>query len=207
MTLDEALAECPIVAILRGVTPDAVAAICEALFEAGVRAVEIPLNSPDPLLSLTLAARTVAGGMICGAGTVLGAEQVDAVRGAGGGFIVSPNVDADVISRSIAQGLPPIPGFATATEAFAAAAAGARRLKLFPAATYGPAHLRALKAVLPPDMPILAVGGVGPAEMPAWRAAGAAGFGLGSELYRPGQTAAETLIKACGAVAVARSTP
>lgn len=205
MTLDEALAECPIVAILRGVTPGEVVAVAEALFDAGVRAVEVPLNSPDPLESITLLARATTGRMVVGAGTVLTVDEAEAVAAAGGVLCVSPNTDAAVIARAATLGLTPAPGFATASEAFTAIAAGARHLKLFPASTYGPGHLKALAAVLPGSVKVLAVGGVGPGDMSAWRAAGAAGFGLGSELYRPGQTPAETLEKARRAVEAARA--
>lgn len=204
MTLDEALAEAPIVAILRGVRPEEVVAIAEALFEGGVRVVEVPLNSPEPLDSIARLA-AFEGRMVWGAGTVLSHERVDAVADAGARLLVAPNTDAAVIARALERGLDPMPGFATATEAFAAWAAGARHLKLFPASTYGPAHLRALKAVLPPEAFVHAVGGVGPAQMTEWRAAGASGFGLGSEIYRPSQTPEETLAKARVAVEAARA--
>ncbi len=196
MTLEQALCQCPLVAILRGVEPGEIVAIGEALHAAGIRAMEIPLNSPRPLDSIARAAGLLAGRMAVGAGTVLTHQEVDAVSAAGGVFTVSPNVDPAVIARAVQLGLTPLPGFATATEAFAAIAAGARTLKLFPAASYGPGHLKALSAVLPSDVRIFPVGGVGPAQMADWRAVGAAGFGLGSELYRPGQTANETHEKA-----------
>jgi 2-dehydro-3-deoxyphosphogalactonate aldolase len=201
MTLDEALALNPLVAILRGVAPAEVVAHCEALQAAGIRAVEIPMNSPCPLESVALAAAAMGDRMAVGAGTVLNVAAVDGVKAAGGVFVVSPNVDAVVIARAIAVGLDTLPGFATATEGFAALAAGSRRLKLFPASTYGPVHLKALKAVLPMEVAVWAVGGVGPAQMPDWQAAGAAGFGLGSELYRPGQAPEDTGAKARAAVA------
>ena len=201
MTLEDALDGLPLVAILRGVTPEEAVTHCEALFAAGLRAVEIPLNSPRPLESIADVARAMAGRMAVGAGTVLTAAEVDAVGAAGGVFIVSPNTDPAVIGRAVQIGLTPLPGFATASEAFAALAAGATHLKLFPAATYGPGHVRALKAVLPPRIKVYPVGGVGPAQMAEWRAAGADGFGLGSELYRPVQTPADTLAKARVAVA------
>lgn len=204
MTLDEALDACPIVAILRGITPGEVVGVAEVLFEAGVRAIEVPLNSPRPLDSIGRLAKTAAGRMIVGAGTVLTAGEAEAVAQAGGALCVSPNTDAGVIARAVQLGMTPAPGFATASEAFTAIAAGARHLKLFPASTYGPGHLKALAAVLPAGVKVLAVGGVGPAEMAAWRAAGAAGFGLGSELYRPGQSASETLEKALRVVGAAR---
>jgi 2-dehydro-3-deoxyphosphogalactonate aldolase len=203
MTLDEALGACPIIAILRGVTADEVAMTAEALFDAGVRAVEIPLNSPSPLDSLARLARAMNGRMACGAGTVLNLENVEAAVAAGARFIVAPNVNPGVIEKALALGAAPVPGFATATEAFTALAAGAQILKLFPASAYGPAYLRALKSVLPAQARVLAVGGVGPPEMAAWQTVGVVGFGLGSEIYRPGQSARETLNKAARAVAAA----
>lgn len=206
MTLEDALAETPIVAILRGVRPDEVLGVAEALFAEGVRVVEVPLNSPDPLDSIRRLA-AFKGRMVFGAGTVLTPERVDAVAEAGGEIIVSPNTDPLVIRRALERGLPPLPGFATPSEAFAACAAGARHLKLFPASTYGPAHVKAVKAVLPHDAQVHAVGGVGPAAMAEWREAGVAGFGLGSELYKAGQTPEETTAKAKLAVAAARALP
>lgn len=202
MTLDEALAVCPVIAILRGVRPDEVSHHARALFEAGVRAIEVPLNSPDPLASIARLAREFGETCVCGAGTVLTVAEVEAVAAVGGRLIVSPNTDPAVIARTVALGLASAPGVATATEAFAAIRAGARHLKLFPASTYGPGHLKQLKAVLPAQIPVLAVGGVGPADMAAWRAAGALGFGLGSELYKAGQSPVETAEKA-GRVATA----
>ena len=200
MTLDQALELCPLVAILRGVEPGEVVAHCEALHAAGVRAVEIPMNSPSPLDSVARAVAAVGDRMAVGAGTVLTVAAVDGLKAAGGVYMVSPDVDAPVIAHAVAVGLDTLPGFATATEAFAAVAAGARRLKLFPASTYGPGHLKALKAVLPREVGVWAVGGVGAAQMAVWKAAGAAGFGLGSELYRPGQTPEDTGAKARAAV-------
>lgn len=205
MILEEALAECPLVAILRGITPEDVLAHGEALHAGGVRAMEIPLNSPRPLESLGRAAAELGGRMAAGAGTVLSHAAVDEVSVAGALFVVSPNTDAGVIARTVQLGLTPLPGFATASEAFAAIGAGARLLKLFPASTYGPGHLKALKAVLPADVRVFPVGGVGPAQMAAWREAGAAGFGLGSDLYRPGQPPDETFERAKAAVTAARA--
>jgi 2-dehydro-3-deoxyphosphogalactonate aldolase len=204
MILEDALAECPLVAILRGVAPDEVIAHTEALFAGGVRAVEIPLNSPMPTESIRRAAAELGARMAVGAGTVLTHAAVDEVSAAGALFVVSPNTDLGVIARTAQLGLSPLPGFATPSEAFAAIGAGARLLKLFPASTYGPGHLKALKAVLPPEVRLYPVGGVGPAHMAAWREAGAAGFGLGSELYRPGQSPEETFEKAKACVAAAR---
>jgi 2-dehydro-3-deoxyphosphogalactonate aldolase len=200
MTLDEALAAVPIVAIIRGVRPDEVLDIAEALHSAGVRVVEVPLNSPEPLGSIQRLSETWRGRMVCGAGTVLSVEDVDGVAAAGGEIVVSPNTRADVIRRSIERGMTPMPGFATPTEAFEAYAAGARRLKLFPAVSFGSAHVRQLKAVLPKDASVLAVGGVGADAMAEWRAAGADGFGIGGEIYKPGQTAEDTYERAKGLV-------
>lgn len=186
----------PLVAILRGVTPDEVVGIAEALFDAGLRMIEVPLNSPDPLESIARLSRALGDRCLCGAGTVLTPAAVDQVRAAGGQLIVTPNTDPDVVARAVSHGLVVMPGFATASEAFAAIRAGARHLKLFPAATYGAAHLKALKSVLPADVSVYAVGGIGPAEMGSWLAAGANGFGVGGELYRPGQSAAEVATRA-----------
>ncbi|OYU69262.1 MAG: 2-dehydro-3-deoxy-6-phosphogalactonate aldolase [Alphaproteobacteria bacterium PA2] len=199
-----AFEEAPLVAILRGVRPDEVASIAEALFAAGLRLVEVPLNSPQPLESIS-ALRQMEGRMIWGAGTVLTPDQVDAVAGVGGRMIVSPNTSPAVILRTVELGLEPLPGFATATEAFAALDAGARRLKLFPAASYGPDHLKALKAVLPVEAEVIPVGGVGPDQMAAWKAAGARGFGLGSDLYKPGMTADEVGRRASAALTALRA--
>lgn len=205
MNLEAALSECPVVAIVRGIRPEEALAHAEALFAAGVRGMEVPLNSPDPLESIKALAEAFGDRMAVGAGTVLTAERVAAVAEAGGRIIVSPNVSPEVIRRSVELGLDPAPGFATATEAFTAVAAGARHLKLFPAATYGPGHLKQLKAVLPPEAVVWAVGGVGPTQMADWWAAGARAFGLGGELYRAGQSVEETAEKAARVVAAARA--
>lgn len=205
MRLEEALAECPVVAIVRGVRPDEVVAHAEALYAAGVRGVEVPLNSPDPFESIRRLADSVQGRMAFGAGTVLRPQDVNAVQDAGGTIIVSPNTQVSVIRRALELGLDPAPGFATATEAFAAHEAGARHLKLFPAATYGLVHLRQLKAVLPPDAIVWAVGGVGPDSMADWWAAGARAFGLGGELYKAGQSVEDTVAKAEKVVAAAKA--
>ncbi len=203
-TFQAAFDEAPLVAILRGVRPDEVVAIAESLFAAGLRLVEVPLNSPRPLESIA-ALRQMEGRMVWGAGTVLTSDQVEAVADAGGRMIVSPNTNPAVISRTVELGLESLPGFATATEAFAALAAGARRLKLFPAASYGPDHLKALKAVLPLEADVIPVGGVGPDQMAAWTAAGARGFGLGSDLYRPGMSAGEVGLRATAAITAVRA--
>jgi len=204
MTLDEALAECPVVAIVRGVRPDEILGHAQALYEAGVRGVEVPLNSPEPIESLRRLSREFGDRMVTGAGTVLQAARVDEVAEAGGRLIVAPNTSPEVIRRAVELKLDPIPGFASATEAFVALEAGARHLKLFPAVTYGPAHLRQLKAVLPPEAVVWAVGGVGAPQMADWWAAGARAFGLGGELYKAGQSVAETADKAAAVVAAIR---
>jgi len=204
MTLDDALQDCPVVAILRGVRPDEALAHGEALAAAGVRAVETPLNSPQPLDSIRALAEAFRGRMAVGGGTVLRADAADAVADAGGAFVVAPNTSPEMIRRALARGLDAAPGFATATEAFAALEAGARHLKLFPAATYGPAHLKQLKAVLPPQAVVWAVGGIGPEDLQPWWTAGARAFGLGGEIYRAGQSVADTAEKAARAVAAAR---
>lgn len=201
MDLETALETCPIVGILRGVQPHEAVEQVTALFEAGVRAVEVPLNSPRPLDSIAAIAAAFAGRMAVGAGTVLTVEQLGAVADAGGRYVISPNTDAAVIRAAVALDLEPVPGFATASEAFTAYGAGARRLKLFPAATYGVGHLRHLKAVLPTDAEVWAVGGVGPGDFAAWRDAGARAIGLGGELYRPGQDRRATSQAAARAVA------
>jgi 2-dehydro-3-deoxyphosphogalactonate aldolase len=191
MTFEEALAQSGVVAIIRGVTPAEALAVGEALHQAGVRVVEVPLNSPDPYDSIDRLATEFKGRLFVGGGTILTETEADAVAAAGGRLMVSPNTDPRVIRRAAAIGMIPFPGFATATEAFCAIAAGARHLKLFPAATYGPGHLKALKAVLPKDIAVAPVGGVGAADMAEWRRAGAACFGIGGELYKPGMAADE----------------
>ena len=203
MTLDGALMDCPVIAILRGIKPDEAVAHVKAIHDAGIRVVEVPLNSPDPLESIARLAVAFGDHMVVGAGTVLTEAQVDAVHAAGGKLIVSPNVDVGVIRRTVALGLWSAPGFATASEAFSAIHAGAQHLKLFPATTYGPGHLKQLQAVLPSDVTVVAVGGVGATNMSEWRMAGAKAFGIGGELYRPGQSVIETSGRAAKVVAAA----
>jgi len=189
-------ADCPLVAILRGVKPDEIIAIGDALVEAGVGIIEIPLNSPDPLRSIALLAEHLGDTALVGAGTVLTVGQVGDVARAGGRIIVSPSTDFDVIAATAAEGLVSAPGYFTPSEAFLALKAGATALKLFPAEAASPAVLRAQRAVLPKDVPVLIVGGVKPDNVPMWLEAGADGFGLGSALYKPGQTAVEVGVQA-----------
>jgi 2-dehydro-3-deoxyphosphogalactonate aldolase len=203
--LDTALADLPLFAILRGLVPEEAEAVGDALHAAGIRAVEVPLNSPRPLDSIARLADRFRGRMAVGAGTVLTADEARAVAAAGGVFAVAPNTDAEVIDAALAAGLVPIPGVATATEALAAIRAGAVHLKLFPAGTYGPGHVKALLPVLPASVRIYAVGGVGPAAMAEWAAAGAAGAGLGGELFKPGMSAADVGGRARTAAEAARA--
>ena len=189
-------AECPLIAILRGVRPDEVEGIGDALIEGGVRIIEVPLNSPDPLDSIARLSRRCAGRALVGAGTVLSVDQIEPIHAAGGRLIVSPSTNSDVIAATVAAQMVSCPGYFTPTEAFAALGAGAHALKLFPAEAASPAVVRAQRAVLPKDVRIVVVGGIGADSMAPWFAAGADGFGLGSGIYRPGQTPAETLGKA-----------
>jgi 2-dehydro-3-deoxyphosphogalactonate aldolase len=184
----DAFAACPLVAILRGITPAEAPEVGEALVEAGFRLIEAPLNSPDPYDTIARLAERLAGRAIVGAGTVLTRDQVARVAAAGGTLVVSPNTDPDVIRATVAAGLISAPGYFTPSEAFAALGAGAHALKLFPAEGASPALLKAHRAVLPREVKVLVVGSVTPEAMPAWRATGADGFGLGSSLYRPGKS-------------------
>lgn len=201
----EAFAACPLVAVLRGLTPAECEAVGDALVDAGFTLLEVPLNSPDPLVSIAAMAKRYAGRAIVGAGTVLTTADVAAVADAGGALIVSPNTDTDVIRASVARGLISLPGYYTPSEAFAALAAGAHGLKLFPAEGASPAFLKAQRAVLPKDTKVLAVGGITPDTMPAWHAAGADGFGLGSNLYRAGKSAADVAHDAAAFVSAVRT--
>jgi 2-dehydro-3-deoxyphosphogalactonate aldolase len=181
----------PIVAILRGVKHDEIVDIAAALVEAGIEAIEVPLNSPDPLVTIGKLCAAFGDKALCGAGTVLSPEAVDQVAGVGGKLIVTPNTDASVISHAVALGLTVMPGFATPSEAFVAVKAGAKALKLYPAGTYGFGHIKAVRDVLPKDIAVYAVGGVGAANLKPWIEAGVSGIGVGGELYRPGYTAEE----------------
>jgi 2-dehydro-3-deoxyphosphogalactonate aldolase len=185
------LSEQPVVAILRGITPAETEAVAAVLVEQGFCLIEVPLNSPDPLTSIRLLAEKFGDQALVGAGTVLTPADVLAVQEAGGRMIVSPNTNPDVIRTTVENGLLSLPGFATPSEAFAAADACAHGLKLFPAEGCAPHVLKAMKAVLPPDIPVLAVGGISDQNMADYWQAGAQGFGIGSALYKPGRSAAE----------------
>lgn len=183
---DAALAALPLVAILRGLRPDEAAAIGEALVEAGFRLIEVPLNSPEPFRSIETLAKRLAERAVVGAGTVTTAAEVARLADAGGRLLVSPHFDAEVVRAGKAAGLVAVPGVATPSEGFAALRAGADALKLFPAEALPPAVLKAWRAVFPPAVRLLPVGGIGPDSLAPYAAAGASGFGLGSALYRPG---------------------
>ena len=194
--LKTALARCPLVAILRGIKPDEVASVAAALIDAGFAMIEVPLNSPDPFASIARLAHQFGDLALIGTGTVMTPTQVNDVNAAGGRLIVMPHADTEVIRAAKAARMVALPGFATPTEAFAAIHAGADGLKLFPAEASSPAALKAMKAVLPPDMPVLPVGGITPDRMAPYFQVGAAGFGLGSALYKPGDTARDVAIAA-----------
>lgn len=193
---DRNFAQCPLIAIIRGVTPGEAVDIGAALIEGGISIIEVPLNSPEPLKSIELLSKRFGGHASIGAGTVLKPEQVQAVRDSGGQLIVSPNMNPAVIRATAEAGMVSCPGIFTPSEAFAALDAGAHTLKLFPAEAASPKVVKAMRAVLPRDVPLVVVGGVSPDSIASWLEAGADGFGLGSGLYKPGQSAGETLTKA-----------
>lgn len=189
--LDTYLKDLPLIAILRGVTPDEIVPVGRALYDAGFRVIEIPLNSPQPFESIRRLTAELGESCLIGAGTVLTEAQVAEVDAAGGRLIVSPNANLAVIRASKAAGLVSAPGVATPSEGFAALDAGADSLKLFPAEQLGPAVVKAWRAVFPKELALLPVGGITPDNMGPYVAAGANGFGLGSALYKPGLTAAQ----------------
>jgi 2-dehydro-3-deoxyphosphogalactonate aldolase len=191
----------PVVSILRGVTSAEVVEIGAARVAAGIRIIEVPLNSPDPFASIEALQAEFGNEALIGAGTVLDAASVERLAQTGAKLMVAPNTDAAVIARAIELRLEPLPGFVTPSEAFAAIAAGASRLKLFPASSFGPAYLRALREVLPADIGVWAVGGVDAANLAEWIGAGAEGVALGGSLYRPGTSAADVAAKAMRVVA------
>jgi 2-dehydro-3-deoxyphosphogalactonate aldolase len=201
LSLAEALAACPLIAILRGITPGEIIPVCDALLDAGFRAIEVPLNSPTPFESIAIAARHCGNRALVGAGTVLTAADVAAVAANGGRLIVMPHFDADVVRAAKTAALDVAPGVATPSEAFAAIRSGADALKLFPAEMISPAVVKSMRAVLPRSVPLIPVGGISAANIPAYRAAGAAAFGIGSSLYAPGRSPAEVAREARALVA------
>jgi 2-dehydro-3-deoxyphosphogalactonate aldolase len=190
-----------LIAILRGVRPAEMIATCEALIGAGITMIEVPLNSPDPLRSIAEASSEFTDRAAIGAGTVLTADEADAVAEVGGAFVVSPDANMSVIERTRARGMQSYPGVFTPTEAFTAIRAGATGLKFFPAEVLGPTGIRAIKAVLPPAVPLYAVGGANPDNFAEYFAAGCAGFGLGTYIFKPGMTPGDVAARAQAAVA------
>ncbi|MGY5800004.1 2-dehydro-3-deoxy-6-phosphogalactonate aldolase [Rhizobium sp. LEGMi12c] len=186
----------PLIAILRGIKPEETADIVGALIETGFTAIEIPLNSPEPFRSIEIAAKMAPADCLIGAGTVLTVEDVDRLDGAGGKLLVTPNVEPAVISRARDKGMVTMPGVFTATEALSAARAGATGLKFFPAGVLGASGITAIRAVLPPELVIAAVGGVSDKNFADYTKAGILAFGLGTSLYKPGMTAAEVAERA-----------
>jgi len=199
-----AMRELPLIAILRGLKPTDAEAIGDVLFEAGFRLIEVPLNSPQPLDSIALLRKRLPQAMI-GAGTVLTAIEAREVAAAGGELVVAPNFDRDVVVETVRLGMTSLPGIMTPTEAFAALAAGAQGLKLFPAELASPAVVKALLAVLPKGTPLIPVGGIAADNLADWHAAGAAGVGLGSSLYKPGDDVATVRAKAAAIVSAYRN--
>ncbi|MCV6587199.1 MAG: 2-dehydro-3-deoxy-6-phosphogalactonate aldolase [Marinibacterium sp.] len=191
----------PLLAILRGLAPDDAAAVADALIGAGITRIEVPLNRPGALQGIEIMAQRFGDHALIGAGTVLSPQAVDQAHDAGARLIVSPNCDPQVIARTRALGLDSFPGVFTPTEAFAALGAGATGLKLFPADLVGPAGLKALRAVLPPDIPVYAVGGVDADTIAGWITAGADGFGIGSSLFQPGLDVSKIAARARSMVA------
>lgn len=206
MSLDDILADGapPVAAILRGIRPDEAVDVAAALVDAGLRILEVPFNSPDPLASIAAMQAAFGDRAIIGGGTVLSVDAVEALHGAGGRIMVTPNTDTAVIARGAQLGLEMLPGFMTPSEAFAAIGAGARRIKLFPAARLGPAYVKAVKEVLPRHVGLWAVGGTGADSIAEWLAAGCEGIGVGGALYRPGDDAARVGARAAQIVAAWR---
>jgi len=190
-----------LIAILRGITPPETVAVCEALVDAGITMIEVPLNSPDALTSIAMASNALADRAAIGAGTVLSKKQVWAVADAGGTFIVSPDTNKSVIEETVRIQLLSYPGVFTPSDAFRAIKAGATGLKFFPAEVLGPKGIKAMKAVLPPELPLYAVGGANPDNFGEYFAAGCAGFGLGTYIYKPGMSADDVAERARTAVA------
>lgn len=197
----ESLDALPLIAILRGLKPDEAVEVGEAIVAAGFRCLEVPLNSPEPLKSIRRLRQALDGRALVGAGTVLSVAAAREVADAGGQLIISPNTNVEVIVETKTLGLLSLPGFFTPSEAFAALDAGADALKLFPAEIAGPKGLKAVRAVLPAETRIYPVGGVDPDSMSAWRSAGASGFGIGSAVFKPGQSAEQVARQAAAFVA------
>jgi 2-dehydro-3-deoxyphosphogalactonate aldolase len=196
MELAKLLEASPLVAILRGVKPGEVEAIAEVLLRHGITIIEVPLNSPEPFDSIGRLARRFGDRALIGAGTVMTEADIVRVHDAGGTLMVTPHADAKLVMAAKARGMQTAPGFFTPAEAFSLIAAGTDALKLFPAEGASPAMLKAMRAVLPPAMPVLPVGGITPDSMAPWREAGARGFGIGSAIYKPGDTADDVAAKA-----------
>ncbi len=189
-----------LIAILRGVAPTETTAICAALVDAGITLIEVPLNSPEPFVSIAAAAKAFKGRAEIGAGTVLTVEDAERVKAANGDFVVSPDTNEAVIARTRALGMASYPGVFTPTDAFRAIRAGATGLKFFPAEVLGPKGIKAMKAVLPPAIPLYAVGGAAPDNFREYFDAGCAGFGLGSYIFKPGMSAGDVAARARAAV-------
>ena len=190
-----------IIAILRGITPPETLEVCDALVLAGITMIEVPLNSPDALRSIEDAAKVFDGRALVGAGTVLSRADVDAVADAGGQFVVSPDTNPAVIGATLERGMTSYPGVFTPSDAFTAIRSGATGLKFFPAEVLGPKGIKAMKAVLPPEIPLYAVGGANPDNFSEYFAAGCAGFGLGTYIFKPGMSAGDVALRAAAAVA------
>jgi 2-dehydro-3-deoxyphosphogalactonate aldolase len=198
------LERCPLIAILRGVRSSEVESICAALENAGICIVEVPLNSPAPLESISILSRSFGDRILIGAGTLTEPSQVSDVAGSGGRLIVTPHADTAILRTAKEAGLIAIPGFFNPTEAFALLQAGADAIKLFPAEVFGPSMLKALRAVLPQSAIVIPVGGIDPERIAPWMAAGARGFGVGSAVYQPGDDAQAVELKAKALMAAIR---
>ena len=203
--LDEAFAACPLVAILRGITPEEAIEVGQALFDAGLRVIEVPLNSPDPLKSIERLASQFGGNALIGAGTVMTPDDVIEVRDAGGELIVMPHSDPEIIEEAKAEGLYCLPGVATPSEGFMALTNGADGLKMFPGEAMPPKIVKAWRAVFPVSIKLLPVGGVTVENIPDYLAAGGSGFGIGTSLYTPGRSAEDVRLRADAIVAACRS--